>query len=583
MAPPERSARPAADPKAEAAKADALFEAYFEESLTMNPIRATFIQDPRFHYLLPNFLSPTMRTAGLAFEKHWLHRITSEVDRSALEGQALLSYDVFVSQREDAIAGAKFPGELIPLTQFFSIPSFIAQLGSGQSAQPFQTVRDYEDWLVRLESAAVIFDQSIVNMRLGIAEGVTQPRIVMERVLPQLAAHVVEDIEKSVFWMPVKKLPDSFSAADKKRITTAYRNRIQHVVVPAYRRLHDFVKDEYLPKARDTVGRWALPNGREWYAYEVREMTTTDKPPEEIHEIGLAEVERIHDEMREVMKSVGFEGDLQAWFAHVQKDPKQYFATEEQALQGYRDLQQRVNALLPAMFDVAPKADYEVRAVEAYRAKSAAGASYMPASPDGSRPGVFYVNTSDLKRQPKYEMETLSLHEASPGHHFQISIQQEVETLPKFRRFGGYTAYAEGWALYAESIGKELGMFTDPMQYFGKLNAELFRAMRLVVDTGMHHHKWTREKAIDYMLQNSSMSREDVEPEVERYIAMPAQALAYKTGQLAIQEMRRRAEEALGDDFDIKAFHRAILIDGALPLDVLSAKIDAWIASLNAR
>ncbi|MEL7370637.1 MAG: DUF885 domain-containing protein [Myxococcota bacterium] len=569
----------AVDPAAEAKKLDALLEEYFEANLKMSPIQATFIGDKRYNYLLPNFLSPSAMMASEVFEKHWLTRIEAEIERDVLQGQARLSYDVFVSQRKSAIEGMAFPGELQPITQFFSIPSFMAQLGSGQSVQPFKTVKDYEDWLLRLDAAAILFDQSIVNMKEGIKQKVVQPKIVVQKAIPQIAAHIVDDVEKSVFWMPIKSMPDSFSKADKKRLADAYRQRISAVIVPAYRRLHSYLKGPYLANARDTHGYWALPNGADWYAYQVKSMTTTDRTPEELHQLGLKEVARLHDEMRKVMKEVKFEGDLSAFFKYVNEDPQFYYTDANALLQGYRDLQSKVNKLLPKMFDVFPKADYEVREVEKFRAASSAGASYMPGSPDGSRKGVFYVNTYDLRRQAKFGMETLSIHEASPGHHFQISIQQEIESLPRFRRFGGYTAYAEGWALYAESIGKEMGMFDDPMQYYGMLDAQLFRAMRLVVDTGLHYKKWTREQAIEYMKTNSSMAESDIVAEVERYIVMPGQALAYKVGQIAIRQMRNRAEKALGSAFDVKAFHRAILTDGALPLDVLDTKIDEWISS----
>ncbi len=576
------AATPTPDPAAEANKLNDLLAEYFEANLKMNPFQATFIGDPRYNYLLPNFFSPFALEANRAFNRHWLTRIESEVDRPVLQGQARLSYDVFVSQREDAIASEEFPGELQPVTQFFSIPSLFAQVGSGKSVQPFRSVKDYDDWHSRMLGAAVMFEQMIFNMRQGIDKKVIQPRIVVEKSIPQLAAHgLVKDVTKSVFWMPIANMPKSFSKDDKARLTAAYRARIQQVVIPAYRQLHDFMKSEYLPAARKTHGYWDLPNGARWYAHNVKMMTTTERTPEALHNLGLSEVERVQGEMKGVMKDVGFKGSLQDFFTFLKEDEQFYYKTEEEILAGYRALKEKVNKLLPKAFDVFPKADYEIRPVEAYRAKSSAGASYQAPSPDGSRPGVFYVNTSNVRRQPKYGMETLMIHEASPGHHFQISIQQEVESLPKFRRFGGYTAYAEGWALYAESLGKEIGMFEDPYQYYGKLDAELFRAMRLVVDTGLHYKKWTREQAIDFMLKNSSMDESDVVAEVERYIAIPGQALAYKTGQLAIQEMRNKAEKALGDRFDLKAFHRAILIDGALPLNVLAKKMDEWIASQN--
>lgn len=561
----------------EGERLNAFFDEYFQAQLKLNPIQATFIGDPRFNYYVPNGLGPAWEVVNPILEKHWLGRIKSEFSREKLEGQERLSYDIFVSQREQGIEGDRFPGQLQPITQFFSLPSFIAQLGSGRSAQPFATARDYEDWVMRMDMIPVIFNQSIVNMRLGIEQNVTQPRPAMEKALPQIQAHVVDNVEDSVFWGPVANMPEAISDEDRERLTEAMRHSIENKVIPAYRSLANFLRDEYLPASRTTVGYWALPDGEEWYEFQVRANTTVDMSPEEIHQLGLREVARIRSEMEQVMAQVGFEGDLQDFFKYVQEDDQFYFDNAEDLLQGYRDLQTKVNEKLPSMFDIFPKADYEVRAIEAFRAESSAGASYQPAAPDGSRPGIFYVNTHNLRAQPKFIMETLSLHEASPGHHFQISIQQELESLPAFRRFGGYTAFSEGWALYVESIGKEMGMFEDPMQYYGKLSDEMLRAMRLVVDTGLHYKKWTREQAIDYMLENSSMAESDVIAEVERYIVIPGQALAYKIGQLSILEMRAKAEAALGDDFDIKAFHRQILVDGALPMDVLARKMDEWV------
>jgi uncharacterized protein (DUF885 family) len=322
-----------------------------------------------------------------------------------------------------------------------------------------------------------------------------------------------------------------------------------------------------------------LPDGAAWYAYRVREATTTDLTPAQIHQVGLGEVQRIHAEMRGVMQQVGFQGTLQEFFAFLNTDPRFVHPSREALVQGYVDIKNRVNPELPKLFEILPKADYEVRAVEPFRERSAAGGSYQAASEDGSRPGIFYANAYDLKARPKWAMESLSLHEGSPGHHFQISIAREQQELPRFRRFGGYTAYSEGWALYAESLGPDLGMFTDPYQYFGRLEAELFRAIRLVVDTGLHSKGWTREQVIDYIEANSATSEARRVAETERYIAVPAQALAYKVGQLKIVELRARAERALGERFDLRKFHTAVLADGPLPLDVLEAKIERWIAT----
>ncbi|HMD81787.1 MAG TPA: DUF885 domain-containing protein, partial [Anaerolineales bacterium] len=320
------------------------------------------------------------------------------------------------------------------------------------------------------------------------------------------------------------------------------------------------------------------PNGKALYAYAAKKHTTTNLTPEQIHQTGLEEVKRIHNEMRLVMKEVDFHGDLKAFFKYMNEDTRFYYTKREDLIEGYRQLKEKVRPLLPKLFDVMPKADYEVRAVEPFREQSASGGSYNSATPDGSRPGVFYVNAYDLSARPKWAMEALSLHEAAPGHHFQIAIQQEMEELPRFRRFGGYNAYVEGWGLYAESLGKELGVYTDPYSYFGALNSELWRAIRLVVDTGLHAKKWTREDVLNYMYENSAVKEARAVSEAERYIAAPGQALGYKIGQLKIRELRDRAEKKLGDKFDVREFHNKVLLTGAVPLDVLEQTIDRWIA-----
>jgi uncharacterized protein (DUF885 family) len=578
---PEPAAPVAAQPQGGPAELQVLLDEWWEDELKDNPILATAIGDLRYNDQLPNTLTAEYRAKALARDQAYLERIRA-IDPAKLEGQDRLSHAIFLRDREESIAGAKFPSWMVPVSQFGNFGGFLAQLGSGKGLQPFAEVKHYDDFLARIAAAPAIFDTAIANMREGIAAGVVQPRPVVEKLIPQFEAHVVADPEKSVFWGAVEAMPESFPAADRERLTAAYRTAIADTLVPAYTRMRDFLRDEYLPAARDTVGLSALPDGAAWYAYRVSSQTTTDLSPEEIHQFGLDEVARILAEMNAVREQVGFEGDLPAFFRHLQEDPKFYFSTEEEALQAYRDVQQRINPLLPKLFDIFPKADYEVRAVEAYRAASDAGASYQAPSPDGSRPGVFYLNTHNLKAQPNFLVETLSIHEASPGHHFQVSIQQEVESLPAFRRYGGYTAYAEGWALYAESLGKELGLFTDPYQWYGRLSDEQLRAMRLVVDTGLHHMGWSRQQAIDYMARNSSMAESDIVAEVERYIVIPGQALAYKVGQRVIRELRDEAERELGEKFDVRAFHRQVLVDGALPMDVLQAKIRAWIAEQKA-
>jgi uncharacterized protein (DUF885 family) len=567
-----------AEPATEARRLDELVEAYFEEQLRLNPLLATSIGDRRYDDRYEVSISPEWRARAEQVERDYLARV-QQIDPGRLSGQQLLSHQMFRSAREREIEGLRFPSHLLPLNQFHSAPNTFAQLGSGNGMQPFATVQDYDNFLKRVDGFVAWTDQAIVNMRQGVQQGYTLPRVITERVLPQLAAHVVARPEDSLYWGPVSRFPAAFGDADRERLTAAYRAAIETKLVPAYRRLHDYMRDEYLPRCRASVGLDALPDGAAWYAYRVREATTTDLTPAQIHQVGLGEVQRIHAEMRGVMQQVGFRGSLQEFFAFLSTDPRFVHPSREALVQGYVDIKNRVTPELPRLFEILPKADYEVRAVEPFRERSAAGGSYQAASEDGSRPGIFYANAYDLKARPKWAMESLSLHEGSPGHHFQISIAREQQDLPRFRRFGGYTAYSEGWALYAESLGPDLGMFTDPYQYFGRLEAELFRAIRLVVDTGLHSKGWTREQVIDYIKANSATSEARRVAETERYIAVPAQALAYKVGQLKIVELRARAERALGERFDLRKFHTAVLADGPLPLDVLEAKIERWIAA----
>ena len=558
---------------------DALFESYFEDNLRANPLLATYIGDHRYDDQLPNSIGPQYLAASRALNQKYLAAIRA-LDPDSLSPADRISYDIFLYEREREARGERFPFHLLPINQAGSLLTVMPALGSGTNAQPFESVADYEHWLKRLDGLAVWMDQAVVNMREGATKGVVQPRAVMEKVLGQLDAMVVPQAQDSQYFAPIRNFPADFSAADRERLTAQYTRMLDATLLPAYRRLRDFVRDEYLPQSRSSVAWTALPDGQAWYAYYVQEHTTTNLTPDEIHALGLGEVKRILGEMDNVRQQVGFKGDLEAFFTFLETDPQFYFTQGSDLLDGYRALKTRIDAALPKLFSVFPRADYEVREVEAFRAQSAAGAYYQQPSADGSRPGVFYVNTYNLKAQPKFGMETLSLHEASPGHHFQVSIQQELAGVPRFRRFGGdYTAYVEGWALYAESLGKELGLFTDPYQWYGRLNDEQLRAMRLVVDSGLHAKGWTREQAIKFMLDNSTMAESDVVSEVERYIAWPGQALGYKVGDLRIQGLRHKAEQALGPKFDLRDFHREVLSDGAVPMDVLEAKVERWIAA----
>jgi len=570
-----------------AAQMDALYAEYDEDYLALNPLSATFRGDNRFNdqWGPYDFLSDEYAAAALAMDKDYLARLNA-IDSATLEGQDLLSYEIFRLERENSIERSEQGYDefesLTPVSQFFSVPSFLVMLGSGATAQPFATAEDYDNWITRSTGFVEHVDLSISKMREGVELGVVRPRILMEKALPQLAAQVVDDPEQSDFWQPIATMPDSIAAEDRARIESAYREHISNVLSPAYAKLHDYIANDYMPNTRESIGAGDVPDGAAYYAFKVRESTTTDYTPEEIHEIGKREAERLFSEMKRIRDEVGFDGDMQSFFEHLRTDPQFYFDTEEGIVAAYDDLRNVINPKLDKSFDIKAKADYVVKPVEAFRARSMAAAQYFPGTPDGSRPGIFYINTYDLPSRPKYMMEALSLHEAAPGHHFQISVKQEQEDLPAFRRFGGYTAYSEGWGLYAESLGKELGLYTDPYQYFGALYADIWRANRLVVDTGMHAMGWSRQDAIDWMKSNSPITETDVVAEVERYIAIPSQALAYKIGQLKIRELRVRAEEALGDAFDVREYHNLVLTTGSVPLLVLESEVDRWIASQQA-
>ena len=557
---------------------NAMYEEYFERDLELNPLRATFIGDNRWNDRLPNYLGPEHRATQKALWKEYLDKLGA-FDVASLEGQDLLNYEMFTYNLNINLEGHEIPTYLMPINQFRSLANFFVQMGSGSSVQPFNTVQDYDNFLGRVDGFLVVMEQARTNMREGIKLGYVQPRILMEKVIPQLESQLVENVEESAFYRPVRNMPESFSEEDRSRLTSAYVDAIGTKLVPAYAAMRDFIRDEYIPAARDTDGIDGVPGGDEIYAYLVRRTTTTDMTPEEIYELGLREVDRIRGEMRAVMKEVGFEGDLYAFFEFLNNDPQFFFDEGQQLIDGYDALRDEVREKVMTLFYRYPKADYEIRAVEPFREKSAAGGSYMRPSPDGSRPGVFYANTYDIKARPKWSMESLFLHEAVPGHHFQGALTLEIEGLPRFRKFGGFTAYSEGWALYAESLGKEMGMLSDPYQYFGALNAELWRAIRLVVDTGLHSRGWTREQVLEYMYANSPTKPARAVAEAERYMAIPSQALAYKVGQLKISELRARSEAALGNNFNIKDFHAQVLDDGPVPLSVLEGKIDRWIAS----
>ena len=560
-----------------AKKLNTLLEGYWEEFIELNPIFATLVGDDRYDDRLANGLSLDYREKEIALYNKYLNKV-SDLNRMHLSGQDKLSYDIFIDLMESNIEGTKIETYLMPINQFSSTPLFFARLGAGASIHPFKTPKNYEDFLGRMKSFHAWTDTAIYYMKEGIAKGVVQPKILIEKAIPPFETQLVDDITESMFYSPINNFPEDFENEDRARITELYSSAINELIIPAYRKLTVFLKEEYLPYARESIGMYDMPTGKSWYDYRVKTLTTTDLTPSEIHELGLSEVKRITKEMELIKESVGFKGTLTDFFASLKNDNQHYFTKEEDLLAGYESIREVIKPGLLRLFNLMPKSDFEIRPVEAFRAKTSAGASYMRPAPDGSRPGVFFVNTYDLPSRAKYSMESLFLHEAAPGHHFQISLQMEQEELPKFRRFGSYTAYVEGWALYAESLGKEVGLYADPYQYYGGLAAEMFRAIRLVVDTGMHTKGWTRQESLDFFKDKAGVEGTRAVAETERYLAIPGQALTYKIGQLKIRELRKYSEENLGDKFDIKAYHDEVLMNGALPLSVLQTRIEEWVA-----
>ncbi len=586
--PPARTPEPSATSAVPAAanraapsqKLGELFERYWEQQSRLDPMAATSHGDDRFNDQLPNDQTEEFR-AGLAkFYEESLGQLQG-FDRAALSDADRVSYDIFAYEMKQRIAGLRTNAWMIPANQMSGLPLTLGQYGSGEGSQPFKTVKDYDDWLARVHGFVAWADSAIENFRKGIKAGVVLPRILVTRMIPQMRGKdiVVSDPKKSLFWGPIKRLPGSFPSADKERLTVAYEKAIMTDIVPTYRKLGDFLEKEYLPKARTTSGIMAVPGGAEMYAYAVPYWTTTSKTPDEIHSIGLAEVARLRGEMERVKTEVGFKGDLKAFFAHLNNDKKfMPYRTATEVLDAFRAIQAKIEPNLTTLFGRKPRTPFEIRQTEAFRAASAS-AEYVEGTPDGSRPGIFYVPIVDAtKFNTTSGMESLFLHEAIPGHHYQVSLQQEETSLPKFRRFAWYGAMGEGWALYSESLGKELGLYTDPYQYMGALGDEAHRAIRLVVDTAIHTGKMTREQAIDYMLANEAISIDGATKEIERYMGEFGQALSYKIGALEIQRLRARYEKELGDRFKLAAFHDEILRDGVMPLAVLEAKMASWAA-----
>lgn len=508
------------------------------------------------------------------------------IDRRALDPEHQISYDVFrdMKLQERAFIAPDIAAltEVRPFNHFYGLHVDYPSYASGESGVRLDSVLKYERNLDRNRAFARVLDNAIARFRQGIASGVVETRLTVRNMIGQIDALLAQPVEDSPFYAPVRAMPDSFSHTDQDRLSREYRTVIASDVMPAYRRLRTFLADEYLPVAREQTGLSAMKGGDRLYRLLVRENTTLDLDPAQIHTLGLSEVARIQRDMEAVKVQMGFSGTLPEFFEHLRSDLRYHPKTAEQLTDGFHQIGKTIDRLAPRYFLHLPRTPLLIQPYPAFREKYEAGGSYNEGSADGQRPGIFFFNTYDLPSRFLTSITTLYLHEGAPGHHFQISLAQENTRLPDFQRFGGNTAYIEGWALYAETLGYEMGLYTDPLQHWGTLDDEMLRAMRLVVDTGLHTKDWSREQAIDYMLANSGMGRSDATAEVERYIANPAQALSYKIGALTIQRLRRKAETALGKRFDIRAFHDQVLGSGALPLPVLEAKVDRWIAARSA-
>ena len=579
---PQTATAPAAS---EAEKLKQLFHSSDEANLRRNPVGAIFRGDLRYADRLGDFITDDYFAAERSAGEADLAALRA-IDRSKLSATDRIAYDVFEWQTRDSLRNLE-PGMLAlgvvrPINHMSGFHTFYPAFASGEGAAPFKTVADYENNLKRHKDYVVYHDRAIGRFRQGMASGVLESKLTTKNVIDQLDLLIAQKVEESPFYGPIRKLPATFSEADKARLTAAYRASIETDIQPVHRRVRDFLRDEYLARAREGAGMVHMKGGDKVYQRLIESNTTLPLTAEEVHRTGLREVARIRSEMDSVRTRTGFKGTLAQFFDYLRTDPKFAPASKDALRQGYEAIARRVDARIGEQFSTIPKSPLEIRPVEPFREKSEAGGSYQQGTPDGSRPGIFYYNSYDLPSRRLWGMETLYLHEGSPGHHFQISLAQENGALPAFMRFGGNTAYVEGWALYAETLWDELGLGTDPYQRFGGLNDEMLRAMRLVVDTGIHAKGWSREQAIDYMLANSGMSRTEVVAEVERYIAIPGQALAYKIGALTIQRLRAKAEAALGKRFDPRDFHAQVLMTGSLPLTILEQKIDRWIAERKA-
>lgn len=576
---------------AEVVSIDVIFAEYQQFKDRINPIEATKGGNYEYNDFIANYISDEYQEDLRTNYTHFLN-LLSELDTTTLSEADLLSMKVMKWDCEVKLEGLNNPlvtmaspiynlpsFELMPLIQVQSLHLYVAQLAAGGSVQPFQTVEDYDNWLKRVDDYLIFLDTAMAMMKEGMAKNIVLPSALAQKVIPQLEEFITRPMEDHLFYKPILAIPESITEADKTRISAAYIKMIEDKLKPKYTELKEFLLNDYLPACRETSGIGALPNGTETYNYLIKLHTTTNLTADEIHELGKREVARILIEMEEAKNKMGFKGDIKAFFESIRNSPEQMpFTDPQQVIDNFNSIKERINGTLNKVFDLKPKADFVVRRTEAFR-ESSASAEYVPGTKDASRPGIFYVPIPDVKTYNKYSDEALFLHEAIPGHHYQLSLQQENQDLPEFLHPESMGVFVEGWALYAESLGAELGLYEDPIQYFGMLSMEMHRAIRLVVDTGIHSKGWTREQAIQYSLDHEAESEDAIIAEIERYMATPGQAVSYKIGQLKIRELRTRAETKLGDKFSIKEFHNQVLNSGSLPLVLLEEKIDKWIDS----
>ncbi|MBA3827461.1 MAG: DUF885 domain-containing protein [Taibaiella sp.] len=554
---------------------NALLDQYWEERMQLFPLEATGYGDNRYNDRLTITIAESFRDSLKRFYQAYLDR-AQQIDTTTLKDEEKVTYSLFRYEMQMGIEGLKYPTHYLPINQFWAFTLNLPVLGSGKGNQPFKTVKDYDNFLKRIDLLPAWTDTAIYNMRKGIKAGWVLPKVLVIKILPQLKAMMVTNAAKSIFYQPVDSMPGSFDTNDKQRLTAAYKNAIDSIIIPAYGKLYHFFESEYLPAARTSAGIGDLPGGKEYYQYCIKSWTTTDMTPDSIYQTGLAEVARLGSEMAQVKNATGYTGDMRSFFEYLNKDKKFYpFTTAQQVIDSFWNIKKQEDPQLKKLFAHTPKSPFTIRQTEAFR-EASASAEYNQPSEDGSRPGIFYVPIPNAKKFNAAGMETLFLHEAVPGHHYQISLQQENKQLPKFRRFLWYGAYGEGWALYSESLGKELGVYKNPYQYFGHLSDAMHRAIRLVVDVGMHSRGMSREDAIKYMMANERATEAEATAEIERYMAIPGQALSYKIGQMAITAARKKQENEMGSNFNIAAFHDQVLNDGCLPLNLLTQKLDKW-------